>query len=146
VALEETLRHYRGVRDEREQIRVYWLEGKILGRIGGQEDAEHVLAAVRGKLIAERSLPEAVLCSLDLAALLVNAGRGAEAPALLDEIEASFPGEDKGLDVTRRVARVFLDQTSGGGPISRCELAQAASTVRRIFRLRGYSVERLPFA
>ncbi len=146
AVLKETWTHYSRVRDEREHVRICWLEGKICARIGRREEAEHILSAVRRKLISEYSLPEAMLCSLDLAVLLVEAGRGAEVPQLLPDIEETFAAESAGLDAARRVYGSFLSSSESAQTMSREAAASWESSLRRVFRFRGYRVEPLPFA
>ena len=144
--LNETWRQYARVRDEREQVRICWLEGRVWARLGQRDEAEQLLAAARRNLIAEYSLAESVLCSLDLAVVLVESGRAVEMPRLLDELEETFVAEHSALDVTRRVWGQLIAEAEGGQEVPRGHAVTAAATLRRVFRVRGYSVERLPFA
>jgi hypothetical protein len=133
------------VRDEREQVRMCWLEGKILAKLGQRDEAEQLLAAARRNLMAEYSLAESVVCSLDLAVVLVDAERAAEVPRLIEEIEEIFLAELSALDITRRVWHQLVAETDGGQDLTGRHVAAAASTLRRVLRARGYRVESLPF-
>lgn len=82
----------------------------------------------------------------EAAALLVEAGRAAELPRLLRDIEEVFAAETAGLDVIRRVYQEFVAGLEKGRRIPWQVLAMAETTLRRVFRSRGYRVERLPFA
>jgi hypothetical protein len=87
-----------------------------------------------------------VLCSLDLAVLLVEDGRGAEVPQLLCEIEETFAAESAALDAVQQVYALFVATTAGLRVIPREDVASWESSLRRVFRFRGFCVERLPFA
>jgi tetratricopeptide (TPR) repeat protein len=144
--LRETWRHYGRVRDEVEQARASWLEGKILYRIGRWEEAEAILFGVRDRFLAVKSLPEAALCSLDLAALLLESGRNAELPQLLSVLEQTFPADPAGLEGLRRAYHAFLASLQGVKDLPRTVLGMAETALRRVLQFRGYRVERLPFA
>lgn len=139
--LQETSRHYPAITDEREVVRLPWLEGRVAARLGNGE-AESLLEMARRHLMAEHSLADVTLCSLDLASLLMEDGRMSEVPRLLQEIEESFQGETEVLGLIRHIAG---DVTSATGKTPRPSVAEAAFTLRRIFRFRGYRVEALPF-
>jgi hypothetical protein len=141
----EGLRRRRGGLDERELVRADWLEGKVYAGLGLREPAAHRLDGVRLLLLAEGSLPEAVLCSLDLAVLKTEAGREPEWPRLLRDLETAFAAE-KGLDSTLRIARAFAAATEGLTPVPRQQVVDAAAALRKMYRLRGDRVEALPFA
>lgn len=143
--LDETRQQYGRVQEESEQVWIYWLEGKICARLGRQEEAENLLSAVRQQFLSERRPAEAVLCSLDLAALLVEERKAAELPGLLQEIEAAFP-DDAALIEVGKVVRAFAARITGRYTVPPEALAAAASTLRRVFRTRGVRVETLPFA
>jgi hypothetical protein len=141
----ETWSHYRQVQDESEQVRIGWLEGKILVRLGRRDDAEPILWAVRDRLFAAGRLPEAVLCSLDLAVVLLEGGREAELPQLLRAVEEAFPKETVGLDGLRRAYAAFLTSLQGVSTLPRPFVGIAEAALRRVFLSRGYRVESLPF-
>lgn len=146
VLLRETWSHYGRVCDESEQVRICWLEGKIWSRIGQEQEAEQILFAVRDRFFAAKSLPEAALCSLDLAVLLLQSGRAAELPQLLRAIEETFAAETSGLDGLRRAYEVFAAGLQGVQSLPRPVIGMAETALRRVFRSRGYRVDRLPFA
>jgi tetratricopeptide (TPR) repeat protein len=144
--LKESWSCYGPVRDEDEKTRASWLEGKIWFRIGRLEEAEPILFAVRNHFLAARSLPEAALCSLDLAVLLLESGRAALLPQLLETLEQTFPHEPAGLAGLRRAYHVFLASLQGMQTLPRPVLGMAETALRRVLRFRGYRLERLPFA
>jgi hypothetical protein len=63
----------------------------------------------------------------------------------LRDIEETF-SDEVALDVTRRVSRQFVEAVAGTSKIPDGYVAEAAFTLRRVFRFRGYRVEPLPFA
>jgi len=144
--LQETWIHYGQVRDEGEQVRICWLEGKICSRIGKKEEAEQILFGVRARLFEAKLLPDAALCSLDLALLFIESGRGAELPQLLHAVEVAFPEEPSGLDGLRRAYEVFVAGLQGAKSIPRPVIGMVETALRRVLRSGGYRVERLPFA
>jgi len=143
--LDETRWHYARAPEEREQVSIYWLEGKVCARLGRQEEAENLLAAVRLRFLTEGRLAETLLSSLDLAALLVEEGKAAALPELLGEIEAAFGPDEVAVEVVKAM-RAFVAEISGLRIVPPEVLAAAASTLRRVFRMRGMRVESLPFA
>jgi tetratricopeptide (TPR) repeat protein len=144
--LKESWSHYGPIRDEDEKVRASWLEGKIWFRIGRLEEAEPILFAVRDHFLAARSLSEAALCSLDLAVLLLESGRAALLPQLLETLEQTFTHEPAGLAGLRRAYHVFLASLQGVQTLPRPVLGMAETALRRVLRFRGYRLERLPFA
>jgi tetratricopeptide (TPR) repeat protein len=142
--LAETAQHKPWVTDEREQTRLSWLEGQVLARLGQPEEAEPLLDTARRRLFAEHRLPEVALCSLDLAVLLVAAGRASELPRLVRDIEATFAAEPA-LDVIRQMCRDFAASVAKTSQVPPAHVAEAAFRLRRVFRFRGYRVEPLPF-
>jgi tetratricopeptide (TPR) repeat protein len=145
TALEESWRLYARVQDEREVVRISWLEGKLFARVGQHDQAEQLLDATRRNLRSECSFPEAAVCSLDLAVLLAQVGRSAELRRLVEDLEATFSAE-LGLDVVRRLAQK-LGKTLGSSSEHPHNLyARSVATLRRSLRFRGYRVEGLPFA
>jgi hypothetical protein len=121
-----------------------WLEGQVLARLGQAKKAELLLETARQRLIAEHRFPEVALCSLDLSVLLVAADRKAELTRLVQDIEETFAAEPA-LDATRRMARDFAETVAGLSEVPEGYVAEAAFTLRRVFRFHGYRVEPLPF-
>jgi tetratricopeptide (TPR) repeat protein len=147
AVLRETWCHYRRVDEDREQVRIFWLEGKINARLGKRDEAESLLSAVRSKLITEPgSLPETVLCSLDLAALFAESKRSAEIRVLVDQVFEAFPSEEAAAEIVRPLCRALTAETTGAHELPLSSFAAAEAAVRRVFRSRGYRVEGLPFA
>jgi tetratricopeptide (TPR) repeat protein len=148
AVLRETWWHYGRVRDDGEQLRIFWLEGRINARLGRRDEAENLLSAVRSKLIGEPNLPETVLCSLDLAALLAETDRVAEVSRLIEETVEAFASEEAALEILRPLCRAFAAETAGARelPSPYSAFAAAATAVRRVFRSQGHRVEGLPFA
>jgi len=144
--LSETWRQYAQVRDDREQVRICWLEGRIWTQLGQREEAEQLLIAARRNLIAELSLCESLLCSLDLAVLLIESGRAAEVPQLFAEIAETFMAAHAALDIARRVSAQLVAETECAQEVPRPHATAAAAMLRRVFRARGYRIESLPFA
>lgn len=130
--------------DEREQVRLSWIEGRLRDRLGQRDTAEQLLDDARRKFLSEYSLPEAVLCTLDLGALRAEGWRCAEFSSLLPDLESTFSAEPA-LDVIRRVARK-LTKTLAAGAGPRCACHEAAVILRSQFRLFGYRVDGLQFA
>lgn len=142
-ALAETWRLYPTITGERELLRLHWLEGRLLDRLGDRADAEPLYRAVRGELLARANLADAAVCTQDLIVLLRGDGRSAEIPALCREIEQILPQDAKLREAWRMVQAAF---PAG----ARCEIphplaAEAARLLRSLFRERGHRVEALPF-
>jgi tetratricopeptide (TPR) repeat protein len=143
--LEEMRRRGPLLAGEREGVRLSWWEGKVCVWLGDPAGAERLLADARHRFLAEASLPEAVLSTLDLAVVLMEEGRAAEVPALVSGLEAAFPAEP-GLDAARQLFAGFTAEAARGKKIPRSYAAAAAPLLRRLLRFRGYRVEPLPFA
>jgi tetratricopeptide (TPR) repeat protein len=143
--LEETCRSFPAITDERELARLPWLEGRVVARLGDGKEAEPLLDMARRSLIAEQNVADGTLCSLDLAAVWAGSGRRTEIPKLLQDLEIAFQAEAEILEVIRRVSRQFLAEIAGISEVPPALVAEAAFTLRRIFRFRGYRVEALPF-
>jgi len=141
--LAETWRLYPTITGEHEFLRLHWLEGRLLDRLGDRANAEPLYRAVRGRLLAEENLADAALCTHDLVVLLRGDGRSVEIPALCREIEQILPQDAKLREAWRMVQTAF---PAG----ARCEIpyqlaAEAAGLLRSLFRERGHRVEALPF-
>jgi hypothetical protein len=96
--LGETRRQYGQTEGEDAQISIHWLEGKVGLRLGRHEEAASLLAAVRQWFLTEGRLGEALLCTLDLAAALVQGLQSAELPELLAEVETAFASGEMGVE------------------------------------------------
>ncbi|HEX3525640.1 MAG TPA: hypothetical protein VH988_01110 [Thermoanaerobaculia bacterium] len=144
---EETLPHY-ALAGEAEQARLRWLEGKLTARLGRRDEGASLLARAWRLLLAEPSLGEATLCFLDLAAVLADAKRGAEVPALLAEMEAALAawGGDPHEDLRDAVREITTSICKQGRERRKAVAAEASFTMRRLFRARGHRIETLPYA
>jgi tetratricopeptide (TPR) repeat protein len=141
--LAETWRLYATITGERELLRLHWLEGRLLARLGDRENAEQLYRAVRVDLLARENLADAAVCTHDLIVLLRGERRSAEIPALWREIEQILPQDAKLREAWRMVQASFP-------PGARREIphqlaAEAARLLRSLFRERGHRVEALPF-
>ena len=140
---QETLPHYARVHDDREEVRMRWLEGRLATQLGRRDDASSLLSRALRLLLAEPCPADATLCFLDLAVVLVESKKGDEVPALLQEIEALL-GEQ--LKAVRREVRGFTRAIRKASRKARNDVAASAGfTVRRLFRSHGHRVEALPF-
>ncbi len=141
--LAETWRLYSTITGERELLRLHWLEGRLLARLGDRENAEQLYRAVREELLARENLADAAVCTHDLIVLLRGDRRSAEIPALWREIEQILPQDPKLREAWRLVQASFP-------PGARREIpsqlaADATRLLRSLFRERGHRVEALPF-
>jgi len=135
--------HYRKVREE-ELLPLYWLEGRGAALTGDAEDAERLLDAVRRALIGRRRLPEAVLATIDLELLWLDAGKSAEVSALLAELRAAFEGRP-GFDFARNVLE-SLAGDAATGRLDRDAWTCLAQPLRMAFRSQGLSLQPVLFA
>ena len=142
---EETLPHY-ALAGEAEEVRLRWLEGKLTARFGRRDEGTSLLARAWRLFLAEPSLGEATLCFLDLAAVLADAKRGEEVPALLAEMEAALAawGGDPHEDLRDAVGEITTSICKKGRERRRAVAAEASFTMRRLFRARGHRIEPLP--
>ena len=140
--LQEAWQLFAEVSDPREMIRVYWLEGRALARLGDRDEAIHVLESVRRQLLAEPSPAEAALVSLDLALSLAEGGHAGEIEALAEALQSTFPDTpamSPAADLLRALSRY-------DGEHRLREAARATAGLRRMFRLHGPRLKPLPFA
>ena len=70
--------------------RVLWLGGRIASGLGRRDEARSALAQARWEFAAAGQGADATLAGLDLASLLLDEGRTADAAALADEMVAIF--------------------------------------------------------
>jgi Flp pilus assembly protein TadD len=141
--LRESWRLFAEVPDPREVIRIYWLEGKALARLGDREEAIHMMESVRRQLLVEPSPAEASLVSLDLALSLAEAGRAEEIEALAVDLPSTFPDTPAMLPAAEIVRALACPVSSEH---RRREAARATAGLRRVFRLHGPHLKPLPFA
>lgn len=141
--LQEAWRLYEKVSNEREMLRIYWLEARVLARLDQKAEALAMLESVRRKLVAEPNPGEAALISLDLALTMMKSGRAAEVEGLAQALITAFPDEPTMLLATGNLSNLAdlaaLDQIGELGE-------RSGITLRRTFRLRGLRIRPFPFA
>jgi tetratricopeptide (TPR) repeat protein len=71
-------------------LRLRWVEGKIQAGLGHIRQAERILCGVREEFLRLRRNYDAALLGLELAALWLRQGRGAEVHALAEEMYETF--------------------------------------------------------
>jgi tetratricopeptide (TPR) repeat protein len=71
-------------------VRLRWIEGRIAAALGRAGEAESAYRATQDELLAARLPYDAALVTLDLAALLLQQGRGNEARSLAEEMLPIF--------------------------------------------------------
>jgi tetratricopeptide (TPR) repeat protein len=113
-----------------------WLQGRVRAQLGEVEAAERQLDGARVWLLAEEQMEHAVLCSFDLAVLLIESGRGAEVESLMEDLAARFPGNAAVEEIL-----AWGRQPAGAGafrrPLTAEQWASAEAFVRRVVRLGG---------
>jgi tetratricopeptide (TPR) repeat protein len=99
--------------DSRDLLDLDWLEGRLAACFGEHQDAIAGLASVRRRLLAQRRLLDAALCSLDLARLFAATGQAARVRELIHEMHTAFPPS---RDQARALfaLRDFLDAVRAG--------------------------------
>ena len=131
--------------EAREMVRVYGLEGRLLGLLGQLEEAEHVLGSVRQKLLEEPSVGEAALAALDLAMVLAERGRSEDIVRLSEELERSVP-QIAPMDLAIGALMNFASRVRDGETLPWEHAGASAVALRRSFRAVGLRLRPLPFA
>ena len=143
--LKEAWRLSSAVEDAHEMVRIYWLEGRALARLGERTEALQILDSVRRKLILEPSPAEASLVSLDLALALAEAGKPEEIEPLVRALETLFRPSS-----TLALAICGLDEIAEAAlrrdPNLRDTAASLAIKQRRMFRACEMRMRPLSFA
>jgi len=130
--------------DPEEMVRAYWLEARVLARLGDREEARHLLEAALRKLIEEKRLAESTLVAMDLALLLVETGHPKEVRPLAADLESAFSGVSA-IVLTSAALGDFADLIDGGEPHLR-EMATATwSGLFRAFRAAHVWLKPIPF-
>jgi tetratricopeptide (TPR) repeat protein len=143
-ARKQAWQFYGGVTDEMALLSLYWQEGRAALLTGDLQDAMDLLTTVRRKMIAQGSMPEATLVTIDLGVLWLMAGREEEMIALAEEVVAAFR-DVPGADLTVSALGQFLAETEAGRldpKVWNCALP----TLRLAFRLQGLPFLPIPFA
>jgi hypothetical protein len=135
-----TRRLYPRVEDPHELVRLSWLEGRLLARIGDVGMARGLLETVRSRYFSKRQLPEAALATLELGAL-PGGRRKKEASFLAQELQEHFAGV-QGLE---EIVTSLRGLGTEGGPTP-ASLLQSAEILRKLIRDQGHPFEPLPFA
>lgn len=142
--LKEAWRLSSQVEDAHEMVRLYWLEGRALARLGERTEALQILDSVRRKLILEPSPAEASLVSLDLALALAEAGEPEEIKPLICALETLFRPSP-----TLALAICGLDEIAEAAfrhdPNLRDTAATLAVNQRRMFRTCEMRIRPLSF-
>jgi tetratricopeptide (TPR) repeat protein len=116
--------------------RVDWLQGRVRAQLGEAEAAERQLDGARVWLLAEEQMEHAVLCSFDLAVLLIEMGRGGEVDSLMEDLAVRFSGNAAVEEIL-----IWGRQAAGAGafrrPLTAEQWASADAFVRRAVRLGG---------
>ncbi|HEX6901410.1 MAG TPA: hypothetical protein VF789_16915 [Thermoanaerobaculia bacterium] len=135
---------YSAITNPRDMVRIYGLEGRLLGYLGDSAEAEELLDSVRRKLLAEPSVAEAVLVSLDLGMVLATQGKAREIAELAEELKQSLEG-DAPVHIAR-VALMSLEEEVLDGDLMPWEwqLASRVALLRSI-RAVGLRLRPLPF-
>jgi ATP/maltotriose-dependent transcriptional regulator MalT len=88
VVLDRARRVYQQLPDKWTQLRLHWLEGRIVASIGDLAEAESIFGHLWDEFRARNLNHELVLVSIDLAEVLVAEGQAARAVALIKD---SYP-------------------------------------------------------
>jgi tetratricopeptide (TPR) repeat protein len=142
--LREAWQLFSQVHDPAEMVRVYWLEGRALARLGERDEALHILESVRRELASEPSPAETALESLDLALALAESGRAGEIEAVGEGLRSWFPGV-AALGFAARRVRLLARLAERDDPLLRQAVYATRITLRRKFRVCGFHVRPLPF-
>jgi hypothetical protein len=129
---------YPHVQDPSETIRLYWLEGQLRARLGDVAQARELLVSVRRKYVNQLQLHEAVLSTLDLAAVPAPAKQPEASHQLSDELEERFAGA-QGLG---EILKTLRQQSAT--PLQ-ATLPKAAEPLRALLVRHGHHAQPLPF-
>jgi tetratricopeptide (TPR) repeat protein len=144
AVLSEAWRLFSRVTDPAEMLRVYWLEGRALSRLGDHSEAVHILKSVRCQLAAEPSPAETALESLDLALALAESGRANEIEGVGEAVRSLFPGV-AAIDCAANRICLLARRAETPDPLLRQAVDAARITLRRSFRACGLRFKALPF-
>jgi hypothetical protein len=116
------------VADGRDLLELDWLEGRLATRLGEPQEAIARLSSVRLKLLQQKRLLDAALCSLDLARVFVETSQEERIGGLIDELHRGFPVS---LDQVRMLIALHDFQRSAQGG---ADLEGAALEARELIR------------
>lgn len=77
-----------------DRVRLRWVKARIIGGLGDTDRAVYLLKTVRQELANRAIVFDAALVSLDLAAILLSAGRAAEVKELAGDMLAIFEAQE----------------------------------------------------
>ncbi len=143
--LREAWRLLAKITDPRETTRAFWLEARVLGRLGEPAEALQILDSVRQQFLAEPSPAEAALVSIDLGLLLAETGRAGEIEALAEALRAAFPDEATLIVSAGGLGRFAALAVAGEADLG-LMARHAAATMRRTFRVARLALHPMPFA
>ena len=131
--------------DPEERVRAYWLEARVLARLGDREEARHLLEAALRKLIEEERLAESTLIAMDLALLFVETGHPEEIRPLAAELESAFSGAPA-IVLASAALGDFADLIDRAGePPPREAATSTWSALFRAFRAAHVWLKPIPF-
>jgi tetratricopeptide (TPR) repeat protein len=110
------------------QNRRHWIEGRIARGLGQTREAEEHLLAAQGGFLAEKSIFDTALVSLDLAALYTVQRRTAELKEIAEETIAIFSWSQMHRE-TRREALVALSYLCQAVAAERASLEEVVARV-----------------
>jgi tetratricopeptide (TPR) repeat protein len=145
VALQGAYRLYDQIRQPLDQVRLYWIESRVLARLGEPEQALILVEQVLAKLLAEKLVPEAALAAVEMMGLLASLGRTGEIPDRL-AVPRDLCARDWGL----RRATSTLNRLAAAAAAGDQALPQRAQrytyALRQTLRLGYHRVEPPPAA
>jgi hypothetical protein len=146
LAVQGAYRIYGRIRTESEQVRVYWLESRVLARLGETEQALALVEQVMAKLLAEGLAAEAAVAGVEMAGLLASLGRSGEVADRLLAVRQACAADY--LRLLRGGEALAWAVTAAGwkdSPLPE-QASRAAFAARSALRLAGNRVEPPPAA
>lgn len=123
--------HVEKVTAENLRVPLRWQQGRVLAALGKHELARGILSGVVESLAAERPL-DALIASLELVAVMVEAGWSHRAPAALREVISRAKGIEL-LDEAKRAIE-WLEKLAGSGDPPVTAISHVARTLRQLAR------------
>ncbi|HYG65701.1 MAG TPA: hypothetical protein VEL74_24165, partial [Thermoanaerobaculia bacterium] len=142
AALRGAHRIYGQIRADLEQVRVYWLEGRVLASLGETEQALALMEQIFAKLFAEGLVAEAAVAGVELAGLLASLGRAGEIVERLGEVRRACAAD---LSLQRAVETLAWAASAAGSSLAE-RASCSAFALRVALRLAGNRVEPPPAA
>jgi tetratricopeptide (TPR) repeat protein len=145
VALQGAYRLYNQVRNETGQVRLYWLESRVLARLGDGEQALALLEQVLAKLLAGDLVAEAAVAAVELAGLLASLGRTEEIPGRLAGPRARCDRNRYLYRASNTLARLVAAAEAGDESLPQ-RAQRYTHALRQALRLGNHRVEPPPAA